>query len=357
MGCTIHVNGAANSLVHKGSNGFSMSTMPDVCKTPSPGGPVPIPYPVIISRSGDLSKGTKKVKVDGKKPAAVKGSQITRCNGDEPGTAGGVKSSTNMKEAKWLLYSFDVKMEGKNVCRLGDKMTMNHGNTLCLAGTVNPPVPLDTAQIGKTQQEACDKLEENKVTDHDQAAQDAGMLQEDYDAIRDVCHDQDAMVSFRDTNQACMDRLREGVPSKGPEISAHTQADGLVEGFDHLTGDYDMHDTITSSTGSRIRGGSSKEARLIERFNEAIPGDQPRVMHGSQANYGDYLRKNPDVTPKPKILQPDPPITAFDGKSKPADVYRLKNNEDIMNMYKCKGTEPPEEWNLVDAKTGESIRI
>ena len=73
MGVTIHVNGKSNSLVHKGSMGIAKSTLPDVCKTPSPGGPVPIPYPVIVSMSSDLKKGTKTVKVDGKKMAAVKG--------------------------------------------------------------------------------------------------------------------------------------------------------------------------------------------------------------------------------------------------------------------------------------------
>ncbi|CAK8712884.1 DUF4150 domain-containing protein [Candidatus Electrothrix aarhusensis] len=140
MGVTIHVNGSSNSLVHKGSMGITKSTLPDVCKTPSPGGPVPIPYPVIVSMSNTLKKGTKTVKVDGKKMAAVKGSEFSRCNGDEPGTAGGVKSSTNMKEATWLLYSFDVKLDGKNACRLSDKMMMNHGNTACLAGIQQIPV-------------------------------------------------------------------------------------------------------------------------------------------------------------------------------------------------------------------------
>jgi len=140
MGVTIHVNGKSNSLVHKGSMGIAKSTIPDVCKTPSPGGPVPVPYPVIVSMSSDLRKGTKTVKVDGKNSAAVKGSELSRCTGDEPGTAGGVKSSTNMKEATWILYSFDVKLDGKNACRLTDKMQMNHGNTACLGGFIQSPV-------------------------------------------------------------------------------------------------------------------------------------------------------------------------------------------------------------------------
>src|SRR5262249_763324 len=97
-------------------------------------------YPVIISMTSDLDKGTKTVKVDGDNMAATKGSELTRCSGDEPGTAGGVVSSTNMKEAKWILYSFDVKLDGANACRLSDKLTMNHGNTACLAGLIQVPV-------------------------------------------------------------------------------------------------------------------------------------------------------------------------------------------------------------------------
>lgn len=140
MAVTIHVNGKSNSLAHKGCMGITKSTLPDVCKTPSPGGPVPIPYPVIVSLSNSLKKGSKKVKVDGGNSAAIKGSEYSSCSGDEPGTAGGVKSSANMKEATWILYSFDVKIEGKNACRLSDKMMMNHGNTACLGGTVHKPV-------------------------------------------------------------------------------------------------------------------------------------------------------------------------------------------------------------------------
>jgi hypothetical protein len=90
--------------------------------------------------SSDLKKGTKTVKVDGRNMAAVKGSEFSRCTGDEAGTAGGVKSGTNMKEATWILYSFDVKLDGKNACRLSDKMMMNHGNTVCLGGEFQQPV-------------------------------------------------------------------------------------------------------------------------------------------------------------------------------------------------------------------------
>ena len=50
----------ANSwgIARKGSGGVSFS-FPDICKTPTPEGPVPIPYPN-IGKSSVTSKGTKK---------------------------------------------------------------------------------------------------------------------------------------------------------------------------------------------------------------------------------------------------------------------------------------------------------
>ncbi len=135
MPVTVKVNGVANSLVHKGSNGISIATIPDVCKTPSPGGPVPIPYPN-ISQSATLDKGTTTVKADGGMMIANKGSEFSLSNGDNAGVAGGVKSSTFMKESTWILYSFDVKMDGKNACRLTDKKFQNHENTADLTGVL-----------------------------------------------------------------------------------------------------------------------------------------------------------------------------------------------------------------------------
>ncbi|CAN5718412.1 hypothetical protein BH11PSE13_BH11PSE13_11370 [soil metagenome] len=139
MPITVKVNGVANSLVHKGSNGISTATIPDVCKTPSPGGPVPIPYPN-ISQSITLDKGTTTVKADGGMMIATKGSEFSLSNGDNAGVAGGVKSSTFMKESTWILYSFDVKMDGSNACRLSDKKFQNHENTVDLGGTLQVPV-------------------------------------------------------------------------------------------------------------------------------------------------------------------------------------------------------------------------
>src|SRR5215813_5598714 len=162
MPVTVKVNGTANSLVHKGSNGISTATIPDVCKTPSPGGPVPIPYPN-ISQSATLAKGTTTVTADGGMMVAIKGSEFSLSNGDNAGVAGGVKSSTFMKESTWILYSFDVKMDGNNACRLTDKKFQNHENTVDVAGTIQVPIMPDAEPYDFLKEIACrcDKVKKN----------------------------------------------------------------------------------------------------------------------------------------------------------------------------------------------------
>lgn len=155
MPVTINVNNL--SLVHKKSGGIANATLPDVCKTPSPGGPVPIPYPN-VAVSANLKKGTLSVKVDGGASAAIKGSEFFISSGDEPGVLGGIKSGTHMKEATWLSYSLDVKFEGRNACRLSDKMLMNHGNTVCLAGILNPPLLLAHGNLAAELQTLCNMM-------------------------------------------------------------------------------------------------------------------------------------------------------------------------------------------------------
>lgn len=129
MAASMNVN--SRTVIHKSSNGFAIN-FPDVCKTPSPGGPVPIPYPN-IAKSSDGAKGSKNVKVDGN-PVMLKDSNFSMSTGDEAGTAGGgVASSCTKGKAEFVNYSFDVKIEGKNVPRLGDMMINNKKNT--------PPIP------------------------------------------------------------------------------------------------------------------------------------------------------------------------------------------------------------------------
>jgi hypothetical protein len=131
MAVTVGVN--QMSVVHASSNGVSIA-FPDVCKTPAPPAPfVPIPYPN-IAKSSDTDKGTSKVKCDGN-PVCVKDSVFSTSVGDEAGSAGGgIVSSKQKGKAEFVLHSFDVKFEGKNVCRALDIMLHNDKNT--------PPFPV-----------------------------------------------------------------------------------------------------------------------------------------------------------------------------------------------------------------------
>jgi len=109
------------------NSGGNCFIVPDVCKTPTPGGPVPMPYPNTASLS-QASGGTcsSKVKIMGKK-TVVKGSEITMSSGDEAGTVGGVVSNKFKGPAQFKKGSSKVKVEGKQLCHLTSVSGQNGG--------------------------------------------------------------------------------------------------------------------------------------------------------------------------------------------------------------------------------------
>jgi Toxin PAAR-like domain len=130
MPVTVGVN--FMSVVHAGSNGIT-SAFPDVCKTPAPPAPpIPIPYPN-IAKSSDTAQGASTVKCDGN-PVCVKDSNFMMSTGDEAGSLLGVASNKIKGKAEFVNFSFDVKVEGKNVPRAMDLMLHNDKNT--------PPFPV-----------------------------------------------------------------------------------------------------------------------------------------------------------------------------------------------------------------------
>ena len=129
MPATVNVN--FRTVVHASSSGQAIG-FPDVCQTPSPAGPIPIPYPN-IAISSDTADGSSRFKCDGN-PGMVDGSSFSTSTGDEAGSAGGgVASGKTKGKAAFILYSFDVKFDGKGVCRMADLMLLNDKNT--------PPFP------------------------------------------------------------------------------------------------------------------------------------------------------------------------------------------------------------------------
>ncbi|MEX1362565.1 MAG: DUF4150 domain-containing protein [Nannocystaceae bacterium] len=141
-------------ILHKGDGLTQVSGPPDVCKTPSPGGPVPIPYPN-IAKDGDLAKGAKKTKIEGN-PVALESSNLSTSTGDEAGTAGGgIMSSKTKGKLTFGSSSPDVIIEGKGAVRFLD-VTQHNGNTfntvLVAAGKVgvaygDDPIDEEDCQI------------------------------------------------------------------------------------------------------------------------------------------------------------------------------------------------------------------
>lgn len=112
------------------TNGGGQIALPgplDSCKTPSPGGPVPMPYPN-LSMLTQLKGGTcsSKLKI-GNKKAAVQGSETSMSTGDEAGTAGGGVVSNQFKGGCKLKAGGKVKAEGKKVAHVS-VATAHNGN-------------------------------------------------------------------------------------------------------------------------------------------------------------------------------------------------------------------------------------
>lgn len=146
MGVTVGVNG--RTVVHSDSGGTTI-IFPDVCKTPSPAGPIPIPYPN-TAKSSDTADGSSSVKMDGN-PIMLQGSNFSTSMGDEAGTAGGgIVSNTTKGKAEFVNYSFDVKVEGKSVPRQLDPMIHNK-----LSSPNTPPSPLLQGPLLPTQDVKC----------------------------------------------------------------------------------------------------------------------------------------------------------------------------------------------------------
>jgi len=112
-------------IAHGGSSGQS-PIFPDVCNTPTPAGPVPIPYPN-LGKSADTSSGPTSVTTDGQMPM-TQDAKYMMSTGDEAGSALGVMSGKIKGTCEFMMYSFDVQFEGKNVCRLGDPLFHNDKN-------------------------------------------------------------------------------------------------------------------------------------------------------------------------------------------------------------------------------------
>lgn len=119
----VYANG--RRVIHAGDGQTFVAAAPDVCKTPAPSGPTPVPYPN-SARSSDLTGGSRKVTIEGSS-VAIEGAKLRTSTGDEAGSAGGIFSSKTKGAMTWGSCSLDVRFEGKGVLRFFEP-TLHNGN-------------------------------------------------------------------------------------------------------------------------------------------------------------------------------------------------------------------------------------
>ncbi len=171
----------------------------DRCQSPIPN----------IAQQSSLNGGTTTVFAKGEM-IAIKGSHYSRSNGDEAGTAGGVKSNVNMKATDWITYSFDVKMDGKNACRHTDKKFHNDQNAADLQGNIDPAVMLTLDQaIGLLCAIMCECKAEAEALKFETPTDPAAFDEPDFGAdpgaspgraMRQACVERKIRQDYGDTN-------------------------------------------------------------------------------------------------------------------------------------------------------------
>ena len=318
MATHILVNGLG--LTRNGTIGASIATLPDVCKTPSPGGPIPLPYPNFADQ-GSLDKGTTSVTAKGSM-IAIKGSEYSLSSGDEPGTVGGVTSNTFKKETAWISYSFDVKMDGANACRHTDKKFHNHKNTVDLAGNLDPTGPIEDLerelqQIAKD----CEEEVENDPEHNTKRCQERGT------AKHECC---DRKINERTANDnpkgvhsdGAFDRdtgemvgrnnpMSGGVPSRIPRTRSAimAQARGFAKKFGtdfiatrigFLSG-MKFPDVVISSNPSLPPGPTN--TRAVYDFKFPCPKEK-KPQWGEGGNQGDTYNEMLSPERAPKMITP-----------------------------------------------------
>jgi hypothetical protein len=99
---------------------------PDVCLTPSPAGPVPVPYPNVAS--GPMALNAAYDVLFSCAPAHNLGTTIPMTNGDNAGVGLGLASGTVMGPARHLIGAFTVLIGGMAATRLTSASLQNSTN-------------------------------------------------------------------------------------------------------------------------------------------------------------------------------------------------------------------------------------
>jgi len=129
------------------SGGGMNMGFPDVCLTPTPVGPIPIPYPNISTGSvANPSTTALTVLTDGM-PSLNQMSMVTTSSGDNAGVNMGVASGMVMGPTEFILGSFTVFKEGTPAQRL-TSMTGHNGLSMNCPGVTLVPSQVTVLVLG-----------------------------------------------------------------------------------------------------------------------------------------------------------------------------------------------------------------
>jgi hypothetical protein len=284
-----------------------------------------------------------------------------------------------------LLASLLVTAVLASACSTTSATTTHSTDFRDMAGL---PVYVDAAQLPKERENACNAIAGDRIAEAPKAAKAAGMLEAEFIALRDTAASQHIIASFRDSNQACLPHLAAGVQSKPHAILQKTwERSNLLPKDEHLAGlvsdlmkkppkdvkitepqltlyngtpvtcDYDLMD-LAEADGTRITGESARELAIRASLNCSVPvtpqGHRNRIMHGSQAGYGQYIGQHSNEEVITALFKPEAPLTAF---TSDGTVFRLQSLEHVINFYHCYGIILPSEWDVEAAGNGEKARI
>lgn len=121
MAATLTAN--QRKVVHTGS-GDTHVTFPDLRASHQSGFPEPVPGTSAIASAGG-ENGPLMVKIDGEMPM-VRGATYQAASGTADTT---LVNQTNDSASRFLQYSFNVRLEGRAVCRQGDLLFHNGLNS------------------------------------------------------------------------------------------------------------------------------------------------------------------------------------------------------------------------------------
>jgi hypothetical protein len=232
----------------KNAKFMAVSTAPSINKTPMGSSTPPVPYPV----SYDLSNSVgivPHVKLNSDPAYVLDQTTQSRCTGDEPGTAGGIRSGTVNGEIRPTSASGHVKITGKRVVRVGDTCTLNAGNCpgVYVAGpasaapgsSANPPIKPETP-AEKTFLEKLGLWWEETKTELGQAA--AHPVEATKGAVKDTLNivpqlgqllmQGSALQSAGEMEQAAA--LQSAFGNKETASQLHTTAEGVRQSADQI---------------------------------------------------------------------------------------------------------------------------